>query len=84
MTKDDIIRMAQEAGALVSPGISSADVTFSPATIERFANLVATAEREACAVVCDGAYYQNIGPAFGEVRHGIATCSTAIRARSQS
>lgn len=41
-------------------------------------------EREACAVICDSVYHQNIGPAFGEVRYGIAACSTAIRARSQS
>lgn len=38
-------------------------------------------EREACATVCDGVYYQNIGPEFGEVRHGIAACAAAIRAR---
>ena len=52
--------------------------------IENFAKLVASAEREACAVACDSVYHQNIGPAFGEVRYGIAACSTAIRARSQS
>ena len=45
MTKADIIRMAREAG-LVSP------MTFY-AAYECFANLVAAAEREACAKVCE-------------------------------
>lgn len=44
MTKDNTIRMAREAGALVSPGISSTDVTFSPAALERFYNLAAAAQ----------------------------------------
>ena len=48
-----------------------------------FAKMVAAKEREACAIVCDGVYYQNIGPEFGEVRHGIAACAKAIRARGQ-
>lgn len=41
------------------------------------------AEREECAKVCDETYYKNIGPEFGEVRHGIAACASAIRARSE-
>ena len=45
MTKDDIIKLAREAG-LVSP------MTFY-AAYECFANLVAAAEREACAKVCE-------------------------------
>ena len=47
MTRDDIIRMAKEAEAwsLVDhDGI---------AALERFAKLVAAAEREACAALCD-------------------------------
>lgn len=43
----------------------------------------AAAEREACAQACDTKYYQFIGPAFGEVRHGIATCAASIRARGK-
>lgn len=39
------------------------------------------AEREACAQVCDSVYHQHIGPQYGEVRHGIAACAAAIRAR---
>ena len=45
MNRDDIIRMAREAGAEM---FSHASV-FSANDIERFAALVAAAEREACA-----------------------------------
>lgn len=41
------------------------------------------AEREACAQVCDSVYHQHIGPQYGEVRHGIAACAAAIRARGE-
>ena len=43
MTKDDIIRMAREAG--LSDGV---------AETVAFANLVAAAEREECAKIADG------------------------------
>lgn len=39
------------------------------------------AEREACAQACDGVYHQFIGPAYGEVRYGVAACAKAIRSR---
>ena len=48
MNRDDIIRMAREAGG-DDWGIFR---DFMP-EIERFANLVAAAEREACAKVCE-------------------------------
>ena len=48
MTRDDIIRMAREAG-WTGP---EENVTYV-AMLERFANLVAAAEREACAKVCE-------------------------------
>ena len=44
MTSDDIIRMAREAGL---PGLDA------EGRLERFAVLVAAAEREACAKVCE-------------------------------
>jgi hypothetical protein len=44
MTRDDIIRMAREAGF--------ARTKMHPA-LERFAALVAAAEREACAKLCE-------------------------------
>jgi hypothetical protein len=50
MTKDDIARMAQEAGFAEKYGYVTALVC-----IDRFANLVAAAEREACARMCNEA-----------------------------
>ena len=67
MTRDDIIRMAREAEAwdqIDHDGI---------AALERFAALVAAAEREACARVCDGMDHNGVMIA--------ADCATAIRAR---
>ena len=47
MNKEDITRMAREVGVL-------AGYEGEPEYLERFAALVAAAEREACAKVCDG------------------------------
>ena len=66
MTRNDIIRMAREAGILWS--------TDQAATLERFAALVAAAEREACADDC----------VKQALRGGwAADCAAAIRARGQ-
>lgn len=87
ITRDDILRMAREAGARVECWMTNppkpALINLTPEQLEHFAASVAAAEREACAVACDSTYYQFVGPAFGEVRHGIAACAAAIRARSQ-
>ena len=45
MNREDIVRMAQEAGLVGKPIFTEG--------LEHFANLVASAEREACAKVCD-------------------------------
>ena len=68
MTREDIIRMAREAGK-VRPGVE-----YMPLEVfERFANLVAAAEREACAKVCE---------AEGErVDASWVSCAFAIRER---
>jgi hypothetical protein len=69
MNRDDIIRMAREAGFhRYAPDF--------PEMFERFAALVATAEREACAKVCD-----ELGDEFGDANP--ADCAAAIRARGQ-
>ena len=48
MTRDDIISMAREAG------FESHDISLNfPKELERFAALVASAEREACANICE-------------------------------
>ena len=51
MTQDDIIRMARDAG-LEQIGFSTEDWVAWTSDLERFAALVAAAEREACAKVC--------------------------------
>ena len=58
MTRDDTIRMAREAGFnQILATKTGADVWiddgFYVEEMERFASLVAAAEREACAVVCE-------------------------------
>ena len=45
MTKDDVIRMAREAGLFVHKEVQP--------ELERFANLVAAAERAECAKLCE-------------------------------
>lgn len=65
MTKDDIIRMAQESWVFSEAHIPN---------ILEFANLVAAAEREACAKVCEE---------LGYTKHGGWTCAEEIRARGQ-
>jgi len=62
MNRDDIIRMAREAGLTVGTNISGVMLIGSPSTpgiahidideMQRFAALVAAAEREACAQLC--------------------------------
>ena len=73
MTKDDVIRMAREAGG---QGVAKLDFI----DVERFAALVAAAEREACAKVCE----KEAGE-LDTVRESLAavTCAAAIRARGE-
>lgn len=72
MGRDEIIRMAREAG------VSNANVVWlcHLDELERFAALVAAAEREACAKVCD-----ELGDEFADANP--ADCAAAIRARGQ-
>ena len=77
MTRDDIIRMAQEAGfeiekTLYGP-VPCVDGRGIDDRLERFAALVAAAEREACAKVCDGWMHANGND-----------CAAAIRARGEA
>ncbi len=77
MNRDDIIQMAREAGGGPTPP------DFLIPVFERFANLVASAEREACARVCESIDME----AFGvlPVRTVMITnhCAESIRARGQ-
>jgi hypothetical protein len=90
MNKEDIIRMAQEADFELS--VSGTELTFDTIYCTKellhFANLVAAAEREACAKLCDAecnptpheghiTSYQSGGYIVAEY------LATAIRARGQ-
>lgn len=52
MSRDDIIRMAREASFTDSSEFAGCFVC-NPHSLERFAALVAAAEREACAQLCE-------------------------------
>lgn len=75
MNREDIIRMAREAGAMPVRGEPKQLAIVTNLMIERFAALVAAAEREACA---------QIGEAFDKERpqSNYGRCiAVAIRAR---
>ena len=75
MNREDIIRMAREAGLHIAT-----DVKWMPIIgleyAEKFAALVASAEREACANLCKEMYLS------GDMDTGLA--EEAIRARGQA
>ena len=74
MTREDIIRMAREAG-LQQRHATPTEWWCWEGSIERFYTLVAAAEREACADICD--QHASI--------EGIAQrCAEQIRARSKT
>jgi hypothetical protein len=74
MTKDDIIRMAEEASPCpFDEGL----ICFEHAELITFANLVTAAEREACAQLLEGA--SRTGKIIS-----CTSAAAAIRARSQS
>ena len=70
MNRDDIIRMARAAEVPVRGHYDEQGLT--PQELERFAALVAAAEREACAKVCDKHWDDN-------GQH----CANAIRSRNE-
>jgi hypothetical protein len=70
MTREDIENFTRQAGGF--------DAT--PEFLERFAALVAAAEREACAKVCDELVLAHPGRADLTADQ----CATAIRARGQA
>jgi hypothetical protein len=83
MTRDDVIRMAREAGDYLVDKRGREDFIFDCYGIERFAALVAAAEREACAKVCDeladdAAKEQDFHAIFA-----CESCASAIRERGQ-
>lgn len=81
MTKDEIIRMAREAGFYA--WYSDPDRKYHFDCVTKFAALVAAAEREACAKVCEDEaekWEGDDGPISTEAR----LCALNIRARGTS
>lgn len=81
MNKEDIIRMAREAG--FHPWYSDPAREYHYGVVRKFAALVAAAEREACAKVCDELveFYekrQEDGEAYG-----VFSAGQAIRERGK-
>ena len=77
MTREDIIRMAREAWFGDGP-----ENVHVPKELERFAALVAAAEREACANVCEKLDIEGWRDAGWDM--GTIDCAAAIRARSNT
>lgn len=85
MTRDDIISMAREAGGYVSEMPMGDAWLFDDAALERFAALVAAAEREACAKIADGQLMNQTQLLTNPPQSGAAwTIAAAIRARGES
>jgi hypothetical protein len=88
MTRDDILRMAREAGIAIDGDFYAYLAPID--TLEHFAALVAAAEREACAKVCEenlrDEYLRQARPIQEEVMllAAIADCAAAIRARGKT
>ena len=91
MEREDIIRMAREAG--MGGGLIDERDVYNSIIIqlERFAQLVAEVEREACAKVCDDLaddylkHYDPNDPAAGGAYESVICeeCADVIRARGQ-
>ncbi len=80
MNKENIIRMAHEAQF---EGFGNGDWVCTTEEIERFAALVAAAEREACAKVCEDIGRAAFHDCDLRFAGGPIDCAAAIRARGQ-
>jgi hypothetical protein len=79
MTRDEIITAARKAGFETKLDMIWADIWEITPTLTRFAALVAAAEREACAHVCERRYMGDNNREDMEARR----CAEAIRARGE-
>lgn len=91
MTRDDIIRMAKQAAEETGTLVPT---EWNDPLLERFAALVAAAEREACAKVAENTYDRQIvwypkgyyidPNSLGDINKAVAEgCAAAIRARGE-
>lgn len=83
LTHGDVIRLAREAGFEVGRDAGGEYVApqyyDSVGTLVRFAALVATAEREECAMVCDAHTVDDVLAGVGIAK----SCAAIIRARGE-
>jgi hypothetical protein len=78
MDREDIIRMALEAGANLSSNPDKWDILeIRDTDLERFAALVAAHEREECAKIANAWQTDVLNPQYH------CDCATAIRARGE-
>jgi hypothetical protein len=84
MTKEEIIEMARQVG-FVDYELDDGTTNAFDKRYEAFAKLVAEAEREACAEICDGFYLSwiDIQGRYEFMGEGASECAGAIRARGQ-
>lgn len=80
MTQDEIIEMAKQSGAFM---VNIGYWAFGEEDIERFANLVAQHEREACAKMCEE-MRTYVGRNNAVTQSSAQDCASAIRARGQA
>ena len=84
MTRDEIIKLAREAG------FTEGDISLFPDLIVHFAAMVAAAEREACAQMCDEAAIRlfrgksRVNQVDRLTAEVLRSKAGAIRARSQA
>ena len=78
MNRDDIIRMAREAGLV--PKWLELCPKDDPKALVRFAALIAAAEREECAKVCETHAAANTS----WTKAAVKDCADAIRARGNT
>ena len=83
MEREQVIRMAREAGLVIKDKINGGTVV-SHIGIEPFAALVAAAEREACAKVCDDKHDTWRWDDEPDSASGPRDCAAAIRARGNT
>ena len=84
MNREDIICMAKECGAYPAANVDGALLFWSESQVERFAALVASAEREACAKVCEDVRDKYSSLEDPAERIAVEWCLDLIRDRGQA
>lgn len=85
MTRDEILAMARQAGIFIRGYFD--EIGLTPSELEHFAALVAAAEREECAKVCEEySWAADIDWWIGATKKDVSVksaleCAAAIRAR---